>query len=128
VENTPTSTPTAVIENPPVLLPAQAAAMPPADTPTPIVQNDGAIVFGASNANILVSFADGPGFYSVEAVDANFGHVKTLLNQRIISASDMWLSWDGKDDAGDYVPPGRYYVLCSKDGVVLQKIILRHIP
>lgn len=126
-ENLPTATPTAVVYRPNVSAPAPIVAVPAASLPTPIVQNDGAIVFGASNANILVSFGDGPGYYTVEAVDANFSHLKTLLNQRVISASDMWLSWDGTDDAGNYVPPGRYYVLCSKDGVVLQKIILRHI-
>jgi hypothetical protein len=126
-ENPPTATPTAAVYAPSVSAPVPTAAMSPSDTPTPIVQNDGAIVFGSFNANILVSFGDGPGIYSVEAVDANFGHLKTLLNQRIVSASDMWLSWDGKDDAGNDVPPGRYYVLCSKEGVVLQKIILRRV-
>ena len=75
-----------------------------------------------------MTFGDGPGFYKVEAVDGNLKHLKTLLNQRVISASDMWLSWDGNDDEGNVVPSGRYYVLCSKEGLVLQKIILRRIP
>ena len=126
-ENPPTATPTAMVYVPRVSVPAPTAVMPAVTLPTPIVQNDGAIVFGGSNANILVTFGDGPGYYRVEAVDANFNHLKTLLNQRIVSASDMWLSWDGTDDTGNYVPPGRYYVLCSKEGVVLQKIILRHV-
>jgi hypothetical protein len=133
VENQPTAVPTEVVYSPSGSLsapsrPTPPVYSPPVSTPTLIVQNDGAIVFGVSNANILVTFGDGPGFYKVEAVDGNLNHLKTLLNQRVISASDMWLSWDGKDDAGKDVPLGRYYVLCSKEGLVLQKIILRRIP
>ncbi len=126
-ENPPAVMPTAMVHVPRALIPAPTVVLLAAQLPTPIVQNDGAIVFGTSNANILVSFADGPGFYTVEAVDASFNHLKTLLNQRVVSVSDMWLSWDGTDDAGNVVPQGRYYVLCSKEGVVLQKIILRHV-
>jgi len=131
VENQATAVPAEVVYSQPVSVlstPTPPVYSEPAPTPTLIVQNDGAIVFGVSNANILVTFGDGPGFYKVEAVDGNLNHLKTLLNQRVISASDMWLSWDGKDDEGNVVPSGRYYVLCSKEGLVLQKIILRRIP
>jgi hypothetical protein len=130
VENQPTAVPAEVVYSQPVSVlstPTPPVYSVPAPTPTLIVQNDGAIVFGVSNANILVTFGDGPGFYKVEAVDGNLKHLKTLLNQRVISASDMWLSWDGNDDEGNVVPSGRYYVLCSKEGLVLQKIILRRV-
>jgi hypothetical protein len=92
------------------------------------VEDDGAIVFGPSSANILVTFGDGPGLYKVEAVDENSMHLKTLLNQRIITDAETWLTWDGKDDQGNGVPAGRYYILCSKAGTVLQKILLRRVP
>jgi hypothetical protein len=102
----------------------------PVNTPavTTTVQDDGAIVFGQSSANILVTFGDGPGLYKVEAVDENSTHLKTLLNQRIITDAETWLAWDGKDDQGNDVPAGRYYILCSKAGMVLQKILLRRVP
>ena len=93
--------------------------------PTMVIQDDGAVVFGQSYANILVLFGDGPGYYKVEAVDANHTHLKTLLNQRIMNTSEMWLTWDGKDDQGKDVPVGQYFILCSKENTVLQTILLR---
>jgi len=120
------------------LVPSPSASPNPANaggnipTNTPVVQktatqDDGAIVFGPSSANILVTFGDGPGLYKVEAVDENLTHLKTLLNQRIITDAETWLAWDGKDDQGNDVPAGRYYILCSKAGMVLQKILLRRV-
>src|ERR1700679_499358 len=129
VENQPTAVPTEVVYSLAVSMSASTPTSPvysaPAPTPTLIVQNDGAIVFGVSNANILVTFGDGPGFYKVEAVDENLNHLKTLFDRQVVNSSETWLSWDGKDDVGKDVPLGRYYVLCSKEDVVLQKIILR---
>jgi hypothetical protein len=111
--------------------PGNAGGNVPVNTPsvgTASAHDDGAIVFGPSSANILVTFGDGPGFYKVEAVDENSTHLKTLLNQRIITDAETWLAWDGKDDQGNDVPAGRYYILCSKAGTVLQKILLRRGP
>ena len=64
----------------------------------------------------------------MEAVDRKLSHLKTLLNQRIITDSESWLTWDGKDDQGNDVPVGRYYIICSKEGTVLQKILLGRVP
>lgn len=118
-----TPLPTAV----PVVQSLVAPTYTPFVVPTPIVQDDGAILFGQSSANILVILGDGPGYYKVEAVDDQFRHLKTLLNQHIVSSSEMWLSWDGKNDAGQNVPDGKYYILCTKEGTLLQKIILRRV-
>ncbi len=106
---------------------AVSPTLTPYYTPTLIVQDDGAITFGQSSANILAVFGDGPGYYKVEAVDAQFRHLKTIYNQRIINPAEMWLSWDGTNDAGQAVPEGQYYILCSKEGALLQKIILRRV-
>jgi len=137
----PTLTPTQITYSPPASLQAQTSnslaprypvvnrpMSTPALVPTVIVQNDGAIIFDQSSANILVTFGDGPGLYQVEAVDRKLVHLKTLLNQRVIIDSETWLTWDGKDDQGNDVPVGRYYIICSKEGTVLQKILLRRVP
>jgi hypothetical protein len=120
---TPIDTPTPA----PVDVPS-AAVWPgdaaPTPVPTVILQNDGSIVFGVSNANILVSFGDGPGMYKVEVMDDHFTHLKTLFNQRVLENSESWLNWNGKDDSGNDVPAGSYFVICSKEGTVLQKITL----
>ncbi len=127
----PTSTPTLFVPLPTAtqVESVPTATMVPVATPhifpTMVIQDDGAVVFGQSNANILVLFGDGPGYYTVEAVDANHTHLKTLLNQRIINTSEMWLTWDGKDEHGKDVPVGQYFILCSKEGTVLQTILLR---
>src|SRR6202453_604733 len=118
---TPTPTSIPVFYQPNAALPVYDTALP---TPTMIVQNDGSIVFGASKANILVSFGDGPGLYKVEVLDDNSTHLKTLFDERVLDNSETWLSWDGKDEAGTNVPVGLYYVICSKEGTILQKIIL----
>jgi hypothetical protein len=130
----PTSTPTMTAPMPtvvPVESNPTATVVPVATVhllPTMVIQDDGAVVFGQSYANILVLFGDGPGYYKVEAVDSNHNHLKTLLNQRIINTSEMWLTWDGKDEQGKDVPVGQYFILCSKEGAVLQTILLRRAP
>jgi hypothetical protein len=124
IANTPTPTPQPVVFRPRTRMPMDN----PAPTPTVIVQDDGAIVFGRSKANLLVSFGDGPGFYKVEAVDEYFNHLKTILDQHVLDETQIWLTWDGKDEGGKDAPPGCYYILCSKEGMLLQKIILRRIP
>jgi hypothetical protein len=118
---TPTAIPTPM---PAAVQPAPAWSVYTAPTPTVILQNDGSIVFGASNANILVSFGDGPGIYKVEVMDDHFTHLKTLFDQRVLENAESWLNWNGKDESGNDVPAGSYYVICSKEGTVLQKITL----
>ncbi len=127
---TPTLTPwipTVAPTVPPVIQAVSSPAAPAFTVPTPIIQDDGAILFGQSSANILVILGDGPGYYKVEAVDDQYRHLKTLLNQHIMGSSEMWLSWDGKTDGGQTVPEGKYYILCTKEGTLLQKIILRRV-
>ena len=116
-----TPTPMPVDAQPAAVLPGYAVPTP---VPTVILQNDGSIVFGVSNANILVSFGDGPGMYKVEVLDDHFTHLKTLFDQRVLGNSESWLNWNGKDDSGNDVPAGSYFVICSKEGIVLQKITL----
>jgi hypothetical protein len=87
-----------------------------------------AVTFSVPPANVLVTFADGPGIYQVEAVDSQGGHLKTLMNQKILRTSDLWITWDGKNDQAENVPVGRYFVLCYKEGRMLQKILLVRVP
>ncbi len=134
----PTATPTRVI----VLTPTPTITFReiPTSTPVPLVPTPVftpvmtteisamAVTFSLPPANVLVTFADGPGTYQVEAVDAQGRHLKTLMNQRILRTSDIWISWDGKDEQGRDVPIGRYFVLCFKEGRMLQKILLVRVP
>jgi len=120
----PSPTPMPVAVQPAAVWQGYAA---PTSVPTVILQNDGSIVFGASNANILVSFGDGPGLYKVEVMDDHFNHLKTLFDQRVLENSESWLNWNGKDDLGNDVPAGNYFVICSKEGTVLQKITLSRV-
>jgi len=38
-----------------------------------------------------------------------------------VAAVDGWAAWDGKNEKGEDSPPGRYYVIFSKDGNFLKK-------
>ena len=82
------------------------------------------IVFESQPANIYISFADGPGVYGLEVVDASLRHVRALFEKRIVAQPDDWVEWDGKDDAGRDMPAGLYTVLYTKDGRALNKLIL----
>ena len=82
------------------------------------------IVFESQPANIYISYADGPGVYRLEVVDASGRHLRALFEKRIVAQLDDWVEWDGKDDSGREMPAGPYTVLYTKDGKRLNKLIL----
>jgi hypothetical protein len=86
------------------------------------------IVFVNPPVNIDASFADGPGRYKLEVVDANGGHVNTLYDHQVAFEKETWLSWDGTNDQGRLMHYGQYFALFSKDGKIIQKIALTWIP
>jgi hypothetical protein len=106
----PTSTPT-----PPLVL-------------TPPAAEAQTIVFGAPPANIYMSFADGPGIYRLELFDGAGVFLGSLFEKRIVAQADGWAVWDGKTGGGREAPPGRYFVIFSKDGKPLKKIFITRTP
>lgn len=82
------------------------------------------IVFQNLPANIYISFADGPGIYALEVVDRSGKHLRNLFQERVVAQEDDWVEWDGKDDAGQDLPPGPYTVLYTKNGRELKRLIL----
>lgn len=134
----PTATPRGNWAVRPPLVPSMTATTTPTSSPTavpiapsPVVSDEVpslAVTFSVPPATVLVNFADGPGTYQVEAVDAEGRHMKTLFDERIVRMGGQWISWDGKDEQGQDVPVGRYSVLCSKEGRMLSKILLIRVP
>jgi hypothetical protein len=86
------------------------------------------IVFVSPPVNILVTFADGPGRYKLEVVDAKENPVQTLYYKRVSAERQTWVTWDGNNDQGQLMPYGHYSAVFSKDGKVLRHIALEWIP
>jgi flagellar hook assembly protein FlgD len=84
----------------------------------------GTIVFAKPPVNINASFADGPGVYRLEIVDARGAHINTLYNEQVVLEKDTWIIWDGTNDQGQRMGYGNYQALLSKDGVLIEKIAL----
>ena len=82
------------------------------------------IVFDSPPANIYMSFADGPGFYRLEVIDKGGRHLRNLFEKNVVAQQDAWAEWDGKDDSGQDAPLGLYYVIFSKGGRELRKLML----
>ena len=82
------------------------------------------IVFAKPPVNINASFADGPGVYRLEIVDARGAHINTLYNEQVVLEKDTWIIWDGTNDQGQRMGYGNYQALLSKDGVLIEKIAL----
>ena len=82
------------------------------------------IVFDNPPVNIDASFADGPGLYKLEIVDAQGLHLNTLYNKPSGFEKEIWITWDGTNDQGQLLRYGNYYALFTKDGILIQKIAL----
>lgn len=99
----------------------------PSPTPVITVQTEGSegqtIVFDRPPANIYMSFADGPGVYRLEVWDKDGRRVRNLYEKKIIAMAEDWATWDGKDEQGLDCPRGWYFVIFSKDGKMLKKIL-----
>ena len=108
------------------LVPTKLPALVPTPGPSPQPASDGAqtIVFDDQPANIYISYADGTGVYRLEVVDPSSHPIRALFEKHVVGQRDDWVEWDGKDDAGQEMPPGQYTVLYRKDGRELNKLIL----
>ncbi|HVZ81098.1 MAG TPA: hypothetical protein VHE12_09955 [bacterium] len=107
----PTFTPTAV----PVL------------SPIPAIGGE-VIVFDRPPANIYVTFADGPGLYTVDVLDSRSTPIKRILEKKVIADHGEWTVWDGKDARGADSPPGDYWVLLSREGKSVNRVLVRKRP
>jgi hypothetical protein len=122
---TPTDTPLPTVKQKPTAtmqVPPTATFTPvPTDTPEPIEVE---IVVPNPPVNIDANFADGPGQYKVEIVDASGNHLITLFDKQLTYRKETWISWDGKNEQGTLMGPGRYYALFTRDGNLMRKIAL----
>ena len=102
-----------------------AKPITPTPAPSPMAEKTEGqtIVFDQPPANIYMSFADGPGVYRLEVLDKDGRHVRDLYEKKIVAAAEDWAEWDGKDDRGLDCPRGWYYVIFSKDGTAIKKIL-----
>ncbi len=131
----PTPTPVWIQTLPPKPLPirtwtplpgmAPKAAAPVAASWLPNLDKDHNIVFGSSPAEIYITFADGPGLYQLEVVDTRAKVVKVVYNRRIVSETDAWVEWDGKDSQGRDMPAGQYFVVFFENGKALKSISIQ---
>jgi hypothetical protein len=130
VPPTATWTPVRVIRRRPTATPVVRVI--PTATFTFVPQQDmgmaTTIVFVNPPVNIDANFADGPGRYKLEIVDANGGHVHTLYDHQVAFEKETWLSWDGTNEDGHLMSYGQYFALFTKDGKLIQKIALTWIP
>lgn len=136
-QNTATEPPLPTSTRTPVRRPRRPTATPTriamaTATFTAIPQQDmgmaATIVFVNPPVNIDASFADGPGRYKLEIVDAQENHLVTLYDKHVSFEKESWISWDGTNDQGQLMHYGQYYALFSKDGRLIQKIALNWIP
>jgi hypothetical protein len=97
-------------------------------TPTTLLPPSGApetIVFTLPSINVYMGFRDGVGVYKLEVLDGLGRHLKTLFDQSVAANQrEAWASWDGTNDSGHQAGAGNYYVVLSKDGHFLKKIVL----
>jgi uncharacterized protein (DUF362 family) len=49
--------------------------------------------------------------------DPRSDHVRTIADARVVDQGYEWLTWDGRDDAGTIVAPGRYAVRVRADSI-----------
>jgi flagellar hook assembly protein FlgD len=82
--------------------------------------------FSSLPVNIDANFADGPGRYKCELVDAQGNHINTIYDKQVAFEKESWISWDGTNDQGKLMPYGRYYAILSKDGHLIQKMFLNY--
>jgi len=128
----PTSTPSRPRWTPtpiPLSVPPPTSTLPPAKArptavPTwlPHLDLSQTIEFNAPPANVYVEFADGPGQYRVEVVDASGNLLQSIFDGKVVGQNDQWLEWDGRDARGKDTPPGRYFVVVYKDGRPLRSL------
>jgi hypothetical protein len=85
------------------------------------------IVFDRPPANIYITFADGPGLYTVDVLDPNGVLVKRILEKKVVAEHGEWAVWDGKDPAGADSLAGDYQVLLSKEGKPISRTLVRKI-
>ncbi len=48
--------------------------------------------------------------------------VRVVFNQRIVSRTDAWVEWDGKNEQGQDAPPGQYFVIFFENGKAIKSI------
>src|SRR5437764_11915497 len=108
-QESPTPTPSAIIEESPVfsISPAESGTPPPSREQTP----------SASPArNVRISFVPPPlegrislGIYDTQGKLARVLHHEADLNEFKIGADSLVTQWDGKNDNGEDLPAGRYH-------------------
>jgi hypothetical protein len=103
-----------------------APTFPPTFTPEPQPSepvNTGPVT-AQSAISFNISFADGTGLYQLEVVDGAGNPIRKIFNQVVNRNQEIWLQWDGKDEAGNSVLLGNYSLVYSKDGQILRKMAL----
>src|SRR5665213_3134111 len=80
------------------------------------------ITFANPPVNIDASFADGPGLYRLEIVDAQGLHLNTLYNKQSGFEKEIWITWDGTNDQGQLLRYGNYYAPVSYTHLTLPTI------
>lgn len=123
---THTPEPTAVRRPSPKV--AWTATPKPTASWLPPLDKGNSIEFSEIPPNIYVSFADGPGFYRLKIVDSRGNLLQVIYDQRVVSQTDAWVGWDGKDAQGQEAPPGQYFVIFYKDGKALKSLSVVRTP
>jgi flagellar hook assembly protein FlgD len=88
----------------------------------PNLDKDHSVVFHSGTAEVYLTFEDGPGLYQLEVVDTRAKPVKVIFNQRIVSRTDAWVEWNGKNEQGQDMPVGQYFVIFFENGKAIRSI------
>jgi len=103
-----------------------APTFPPTFTPEPQPSesvNTGPVTIQPA-LSFNISFADGTGLYQLEVVDGAGNPIRKIFDRVVNRNQEIWLQWDGKDEAGNSVLLGNYSLVYSKDGQILRKMAL----
>ena len=125
---TKTATPRPWLTRTPILKTALPTPTLVAPTLLSLLDKEQTINFAAPPANIYVSFGDGPGWYQLQVVDIRANLVKTIYDHHVVAETDAWVEWDGRDEKGEDMPPGQYFVVIYKDGTALKSISVMRSP
>jgi flagellar hook assembly protein FlgD len=55
-------------------------------------------------------------------VDARGKPLQTIFDKWIVGEKDTWVTWNGKNDHGQEVPVGQYFVIFYKGGKPLRSV------
>ena len=98
----------------------------PKVTPGPLKD---ALTFERLPVTVNVTFADGPGIYTVDVLDGQGKFIKRIYEEKVVRNHDQWVDWDGTDEADKPAGDGLFLLVCRKGDRELKRlwVVLRDV-